>query len=182
MIFEPLPLAGAYRIRLAPAVDDRGFFARRFCARTFAGRGLETDFVERSISFNRRRGTLRGLHIQAPPHIETKIVRCTRGAVFDVIVDLRAGSQTYGRWHGEEIVAEEHLLLYIPKGLAHGFQTLVDDTEIDYEITPAYAPESTCGIRFDDAAIDIAWPLEAKIVSQRDESLPSLSELAHKFK
>jgi dTDP-4-dehydrorhamnose 3,5-epimerase len=182
MIFEPLPLAGAYRIRLAPSVDDRGFFARRFCARTFAERGLETDFVERSISFNRRRGTLRGLHIQAPPHVETKIIRCTRGAAFDAIVDLRAGSQTYGRWHGEKIAADAHLVLYIPKGFAHGFQTLVDDTEIDYEITPAYAPESACGIRFDDTAINIAWPIEEKIVSQRDQSLPRLTELAHAFK
>jgi len=97
-------------------------------------------------------------------------------------VDLRAGSQTYGRWHGEKIAADEHLVLYVPKGFAHGFQTLVDDTEIDYEITPAYAPESACGIRFDDTAINIAWPIEEKIVSQRDQSLPRLTELVHAFK
>lgn len=179
MIFEPLPLSGAYRIRLAPAVDDRGFFARRFCSQTFAERGLETDFVQRSISFNRRRGTLRGLHIQMPPFAETKIVRCTRGAAFDVIVDLRTGSQTYGRWHAEEIVADNHVLIYIPKGFAHGFQTLVDDTEIDYEITPAYAPTSAGGIRFDDGAINIEWPVEEKIVSLRDRTLPSLAEFGY---
>src|SRR5437588_12233597 len=124
MIFESLTLSGAHRVRLSPSADDRGFFARRFCGETFAGRGLETDFVQRSISYNRRRGTIRGLHFQASPASETKIVRCTRGAAFDVLVDLRPRSTTYGRWHGEEITADNHVMLYVPGGVAHGFQTL----------------------------------------------------------
>ncbi len=175
MIFEPLPLSGAYRIRLSPSVDDRGFFARRFCVEEFAERGLETDFVQRSVSYSHLSGTLRGLHIQAPPAAEAKIVRCTRGAAIDVIVDLRVGSPTYSHWHGEEIAAGNRHMLYIPKGFAHGFQTLVDETEIDYEITPAYVPSAARGIRFDDASINISWPIEKKIISQRDRSLPLLS-------
>ena len=178
MIFEPLPLSGAYRIRPAPAVDDRGFFARRFCSRTFAERGLETDFVQRSISFNHRRGTVRGLHMQMPPFAETKIVRCTRGAAFDVIVDLRAGSQTYRRWHGEELTAENRVMIYVPKGFAHGFQTLSDATELDYEITPEYRPDAARGIRFDDPALAIPWPLANPLLSPRDAALPPLATMA----
>lgn len=178
MIFEPLPLSGAYRIRLAPAVDDRGFFARRFCSRAFAERGLETDFVQRSISFNNRRGTLRGLHIQMPPFAETKIVRCTRGAAFDVIVDLRPGSSTYGRWHGEELTGDDRVMIYVPKGFAHGFQTLWDATELDYEITPEYQPDAARGIRFDDSALAIAWPLANPLLSPRDAALPPLAPAA----
>ncbi len=174
MTFEPLSLPGAYCIRPGRSVDDRGFFARRFCAETFARHGLATDFVQRSISFNNRRGTIRGLHFQAPAAVETKIVRCTRGAAFDVIVDLRAGSPTYGRWHGEEITADNRLMVYVPKGFAHGFQTLSDATEIDYEITPEYRPEAARGIRFDDPTLAIAWPLPNPILSQRDVALPTL--------
>jgi dTDP-4-dehydrorhamnose 3,5-epimerase len=169
--FESLSLPGAYRIRMNSLTDDRGFFARRFCAEAFRKRDMEFDFVQRSISFNLRRGTLRGLHFQAPPALETKIVRCTRGAAFDVVVDLRAGSPTYGRWHGEELSADNRLMLYIPKGVAHGFQTLMDDTEIDYEITPAYVPEAARGVRFDDPTLAIAWPVPDPIVSQRDANL-----------
>lgn len=176
MIFEPL-LNGAYRIRLEPSVDERGFLARRFCATTFAELGLETDFVQRTISFNRFRGTIRGLHFQAPPVTETKIVRCTRGAAFDVIVDLRAGSPTSARWHGEEITADNRTMLYVPKGFAHGFQSLVDATEIDYEITPAYVPDAVRGVRFDDPRLAIAWPIAERIVSRRDRELPFVAEI-----
>ena len=175
--FESLSLSGAYRIRMIPLADDRGFFVRRFCAETFRSRGLETDFVQRSVSYNARRGTLRGLHFQAPPAVETKIVRCTRGAVFDVIVDLRADSPTYGDWHGEEISADNRLMLYIPRGFAHGFQTLTDHTEVDYEITPAYEPNAARGIRFDDPALAIDWPVPQLIISPRDTNLAKMKNI-----
>jgi dTDP-4-dehydrorhamnose 3,5-epimerase len=177
LVFEPLWLPGAYRIRMNPFADDRGFFARRFCAEAFRDRDLEYDFVQRSISFNARRGTLRGLHFQAPPALETKIVRCSRGVAFDVIVDLRAGSLTYGRWHSEELSADNRVMLYVPRGFAHGFQTLIDDTEIDYEITPAYVADAASGVRFDDPTLAIAWPLADAVVSARDRDLPVLGAL-----
>jgi dTDP-4-dehydrorhamnose 3,5-epimerase len=172
MIFHPLDLAGAYRIEPQLVADERGAFARRFCAETFRAHGLEGDLVQRSISFNARAGTLRGMHFQAPPHLEAKLVRCTRGAIFDVMVDLRDGSPTYGQWYGEELSANNRVILYIPKGFAHGFQTLVDDTEVDYEITPAYVPGAGGGFRFDDPALAIAWPLPVIMVSERDRALP----------
>jgi dTDP-4-dehydrorhamnose 3,5-epimerase len=172
MIFRPLHLAGAYRIELQLIADERGAFARRFCAETFRAHGLESDLVQRSVSFNTRAGTLRGMHFQAPPHLEAKLVRCTRGAVFDVMVDLREDSGTYGQWHGEELSADNRMMLYIPKGFAHGFQTLVDDTEIDYEITPAYVPNADGGFRFDDPALAIPWPLPVVMVSERDQAFP----------
>jgi dTDP-4-dehydrorhamnose 3,5-epimerase len=173
MIFHPLQLAGAYRIELQLMVDERGAFGRRFCADEFRALGLETDLVQRSISFNARAGTLRGMHFQAPPHLETKIVRCTRGAIFDVLVDLRQGSPTYGHWHGEELAADNRRALYIPKGFAHGFQSLVDNTEVDYEITPAYVPEAAAGFRFDDSALAIDWPVADMTISERDKALPT---------
>ncbi len=178
LTFELLSLPGAYRIRMNPSADERGFFARRFCADAFRNRELEYDFVQRSVSFNSRRGTLRGLHFQAPPASETKIVRCTRGVAFDVIVDLRAESPTFGHWHGEEISADNRIMLYVPRGFAHGFQTLTDDTEIDYEITPAYVPDAAHGIRFDDQRLAIKWPLSNAIVSTRDRQLPLLGAFA----
>jgi dTDP-4-dehydrorhamnose 3,5-epimerase len=176
MIFHQLHLAGAYRIELQLITDERGAFARRFCAETFRAHGLESDLVQRSVSFNMRAGTLRGMHFQTPPHLEAKLVRCTRGAVFDVMVDLRDGSGTYGRWHGEELSADNRVMLYIPKGFAHGFQTLLDDTEVDYEITPAYVPGTDHGFRFDDPSLDIRWPIAATIMSDRDKGLPASCE------
>ena len=173
MIFNQLHLAGAYRIEPELIADERGGFARRFCAETFRAHGLESDLVQRSVSFNLRAGTLRGLHFQAPPHLEAKLVRCTRGAAFDVMIDLRKGSATYGQWHGEELSADNRRMLYIPKGFAHGFQTLVDDTEVDYEITPAYVPGADRGFRFDDPSLGIRWPLPSVIISDRDEALPA---------
>lgn len=172
MIFQQLVLHGAYRIVPELMSDERGAFARRFCADEFSALQLETNFVQRSISVNRKAGTLRGMHFQAPPCLETKLVRCVRGAVFDVMVDLREGSSTYGRWHGEELSADNRVILYIPKGFAHGFQTLVDDTELDYEISPAYVPGAERGFRFDDPSIGIAWPIASAIVSERDMVLP----------
>ena len=172
MRFYPLDLVGAYRVEPQLVVDERGAFARRFCADTFRAQGLENDFVQRSFSFNAVAGTLRGMHFQAPPHLETKLVRCPRGAIFDVMVDLREGSSTYGQWYGEELTADNRVMLYIPKGFAHGFQSLVDNTEVDYEITPAYIPEATVGFRFDDPELAIRWPLKRSITSDRDKTLP----------
>jgi dTDP-4-dehydrorhamnose 3,5-epimerase len=176
MIFHRLHLAGAYRIEPQLIGDERGAFARRFCADTFRAEGLESDLLQRSFSFNLRAGTLRGMHFQAPPHLEVKLVRCTRGAVFDVMVDLRADSATYGQWHGEELTADNRMMLYIPKGFAHGFQTLVDNTEVDYEITPAHVPGADRGFRFDDPSLDIRWPIAASIISDRDKALPASRE------
>jgi dTDP-4-dehydrorhamnose 3,5-epimerase len=172
MIFTSVHLDGAYRIEPQLIEDERGAFGRRFCASEFSARGLESDLVQRSISINARAGTIRGMHFQAPPHLEAKIVRCTRGAIFDVMVDLRDGSPTYGRWHGEELSADNRLMLYIPKGFAHGFQSLVDNAEVDYEITPAYVPGAGAGFRFDDPTLAIDWPIADVIISERDKALP----------
>jgi dTDP-4-dehydrorhamnose 3,5-epimerase len=172
MIFHPLKLAGAYRIEPQLISDQRGMFMRRFCADSFEARGLESDLRQRSTSFNLQAGTLRGMHFQAPPNLETKLVRCVRGAVFDVMVDLRAGSETYGLWHGEELTADNRVMLYIPEGFAHGFQTLMDDTEVDYEISPAYVPGADRGVRFDDPSLGITWPIKPALMSDRDKSLP----------
>jgi dTDP-4-dehydrorhamnose 3,5-epimerase len=176
MMFHVLRLAGAYRIEPQLMVDERGAFARRFCADELRALGLETDLVQRSISFNAQAGTLRGMHFQAPPHLEAKIVRCTRGAIYDVLVDLREGSPTYGQWHGEQLTADNRLMLYIPKGFAHGFQSLVDNTEVDYEITPAYVSGAGNGFRFDDPALAIDWPIVDVIMSGRDKALPKSHE------
>lgn len=173
MRFDPLPIPGAFRILITPDSDERGFFARRFCADEFARRGLETRFDQRSMSFNAKRGTLRGLHFQAQPFDETKLVRCIRGAAFDVIVDVRPPSPAYGRWHGEELSAENRVILYIPAGVAHGFQTLSDNTEMDYEITSGYVAEARRGFRYDDPAFGISWPIDEPVINKRDLEWPA---------
>jgi len=176
VIFTALPLPGAYLIEPEPATDERGFFARLWCAQEFAARGLRADFVQSSISSNRRRGTLRGLHYQLPPHVETKLVRCIRGAVFDCIVDLRPQSPTYQQWHACELTAENGHAIYIPEGLAHGFQTLADDTVLHYEITAAYSAHHAQGIHWNDAKLSIRWPLAAPLImSEKDQHLPTLA-------
>ena len=177
IVVEPLAIAGAFRILPVQRKDDRGFFARTFCSDTFAARGLATHFVQRSTSFNLKRGTLRGLHFQADPHGETKLVRCTRGKVFDVLVDLRKDSASFGRWHAEELDPGRTNTLYIPAGCAHGFQTLADDSEVYYEITPAYVASASRGIRYDDPDLAIGWPLKDAVLSERDLQLPRLREL-----
>ncbi len=177
LVFEPLPISGAFRVRPVQRKDERGFFARTFSDAAFAENGLKTNFVERSTSFNARRGTLRGMHFQADPHGETKTVRCTRGRVFDVLVDLRKASPTFGQWYGEELDPETSTILYIPDGCAHGFQTLADNSEIFYEITPAYVPGASRGVLFDDPDLAIRWPLKDAILSERDRQLPRLRDL-----
>ena len=169
MIFQPLPLAGAFVISIEPHQDERGFFARSFCREEFGQQRLETSFVQNSISFNARRGTLRGMHFQRAPHEETKVVRCTRGAAYDVIIDLRPGSASWGKWAGVEISADNHLMVYVPAGFAHGFKTLTDDTELEYQISTAYAPQAAAGVRWNDPRFAIDWPHTPElIVSDRD--------------
>jgi dTDP-4-dehydrorhamnose 3,5-epimerase len=176
VIFTELPLAGAFLIEPERHADERGFFARVWCAREFGDRGLATVFVQSSISFNKRRGTLRGLHLQSPPHAETKLVRCTRGAAFDVLVDLRPESATYKRWHVCELTAENRGTVYIPEGIAHGFQTLSDDTELAYCISTYYEPAAARGVRWDDPTLAIAWPMvPPTVVSEKDRQLPFLA-------
>ena len=177
MIFEAAPLAGAFIITPEPAGDERGEFARLFCAETFAAQGLDRRLDQISYSFNRRKGTLRGLHLQRPPHGEAKLVRVTAGAIFDVIVDVRAGSPTFGRWFGLELSAADRRQLYIPIGFAHGFQTLTDAAEVAYAISTPYAPHAQDGLRWNDPALAIAWPDPAgAILSERDQGLSPLAE------
>ena len=152
--------------------DERGFFARVYCEREFSERGLETRFAQCSVSFNRARGTVRGLHYQAAPDQEVKVVRCTSGALFDVVVDLRRGSGTYGKWAGIDLSASNRRMVYIPAGCAHGFQTLQDDCEVFYQISVEYRPELSRGVRYDADDLSIRWPLPVSVVSARDRALP----------
>jgi dTDP-4-dehydrorhamnose 3,5-epimerase len=170
--FAQTKLAGAYVIDVDKMEDERGFFARTFCHDEFAAHRLRSVFVQCSVSFNQRRGTLRGLHLQEPPHEEAKLVRCARGAIYDVILDLRANSSTHGHWVAEELTADNGRMLYIPEGCAHGFQTLEDNSEVFYQMSEAYHPESARGLRWNDPAFAIRWPLANPIVSQRDAAYP----------
>jgi dTDP-4-dehydrorhamnose 3,5-epimerase len=155
MIFAATQFDGAWLIDIEPREDERGFFARTWCRQELTAQGLDTEIAQESLSFNRHRGTVRGVHFQRSPHEETKIVRCARGAIFDVIIDLRPHSATYLRWQGFELTADNRRALYILKGFAHGFQTLTDDAEIAYQISAFYAPEAAGGYRYDDAAFGI---------------------------
>lgn len=168
MIFKPLALAGACLVELEAIADDRGFFARSWCLKTFEESGLNSNLVQCNVSFNKKRGTLRGLHYQATPHAEVKLVRCTRGKIWDVIVDLRTASPTFKRWEAVELTPENLKMLYIPEGFAHGFQTLVDDTEVSYQMSEYYHPECSRGVRYDDPAFAIDWPPMEQIISKRD--------------
>jgi dTDP-4-dehydrorhamnose 3,5-epimerase len=173
MIFLTTRLDGAWLIDIERKEDERGFFARTWCRKELAAQDLDAEIVQESVSYNRNRGTVRGLHFQRPPHEETKIVRCSRGAIFDMIVDLRPSSPTYLRWQGFELTAENRRALYIPKGFAHGFQSLTEDAEIAYQISAFYAPEAAGGYRYDDAAFGIAWPLPVTVISSRDLEWPA---------
>lgn len=174
MKFRPLPLPGAYLIEPQPIADNRGFFGRVFCAEEFARHGLETAVSQCNISFNARSGTLRGMHFQIAPHEEVKVVRCTSGAIYDVILDLRPDSPTFLHWHAVELTADNRHLLYVPAGLAHGFQTLADGTEVFYQMSTPYAPEHAKGVRFDDPSAGIEWPLPVSVISDRDLAYPLL--------
>ena len=174
MKFLPTPLAGAYIVELERLEDERGFFARSFCEEEFRKHGLRPGIAQCNVSWNRRRGTLRGLHFQAIPHEEAKVVRCTRGAVWDVVVDLRDGSATRRRWHAVELSAENRRALYVPEGFAHGFQTLAEDSEVLYQMSESYYPELARGVRWDDPRLGIKWPLPDPILSERDRSYAPL--------
>ena len=177
MIFRPTELAGAYVIDPERLEDARGFFARTWCQREFREHGLNAALVQCSVSFNRVKGTWRGMHYQQAPHEEAKLVRCTRGAICDVIVDLRRDSATFGRHVMVELSAESRRMLYIPERFAHGFQTLEDDTEVLYQMSQFYEPESARGFRWNDPAFAIALPLPVSVVSERDRAYPDF-ELA----
>ena len=172
MKFVPTPLCGAYLIELEKRGDHRGFFARFFCEQEFAASGLETRFVQVNNSLTAGAGTLRGMHFQLPPAAEVKVVRCIRGALHDVIIDLRADSPTYLKWFGADLSAENRAMMYVPRGFAHGFITLVDDTEALYLVSAPYAPELERGVRFDDPSFGISWPLAPTEMSAKDRAWP----------
>lgn len=172
MKFTPTALAGAWIVDVEPAADERGFFARTWCRREFAEHGIDCDFVQTSVSYNRLAGTLRGLHYQRPPHDETKLVRCIRGALYDVIVDIRPDSGTRGHWLGVELSAENRRALLVPEGFAHGFVTLADETEVAYQISAYYTPGHAAGLRYDDPALAIDWPVEIRVIADKDRRWP----------
>nr|CRH06247.1 dTDP-4-dehydrorhamnose 3,5-epimerase related [Candidatus Magnetococcus massalia] len=174
MRFIPLQIAGAFVIELEPMGDARGHFARTYCERTFAAAGLHTHWRQSSLSHNRQRGTLRGMHYQCAPHGEIKLVRCLAGSLFDVICDMRQGSPTYGQWQGVTLTSGAHNGVYLPRGVAHGFQTLEPETVILYQMSDEYAPDATAGFHWCDPAVGIAWPLDEAILSSKDSQLPSL--------
>ncbi|MFO0868817.1 MAG: dTDP-4-dehydrorhamnose 3,5-epimerase [Pirellulales bacterium] len=175
MKFHPTALPGAYLIELEPIRDERGYFARTWCQRELADQGLEATVVQCSLSHNLRPGTVRGMHLQRAPHEETKLVRCNRGAIYDVLVDLRPASPTHRQWQGFELTADNHRMLYIPPGLAHGFQTLAADCDVFYMMTTWYQPASAAGVRWDDPAFGIQWPLPVSMISERDRLYPDYS-------
>ncbi len=172
MRFSPTALRDVVIVDVEPHLDGRGLFARTVCEEELARAGLPGRFVQSSVSFNTRRGTLRGMHYQLPPHAEGKLVRCTRGAIFDVALDLRPGSTGAPRWVGVELSCDNRRALYVPPGYAHGFQTLGDDTEVLYLMTEAYAPDAARGVRWNDRAFAIEWPIAAPIMSERDATYP----------
>jgi len=168
--FQQTPLAGAFVVEPEPLADERGFFARTFCANQFAQAGLAAEVAQCSVSFNQKKGTLRGMHYQRAPHGEAKLIRCTRGAIYDVILDLRRDSPTFRSWIATELSADNRKALFIPEGFAHGFQTLFDATEVYYQISVDYVPAASEGVRWDDPAFQIEWPEMPLIISERDRS------------
>ena len=175
MVFTETKLPGAFIIEINPLEDERGFFARTWCQREFAARGLKTEVRQCNISFNKKKGTLRGMHYQAKPHEEAKLVMCIRGAIYDVIIDLRPDSPTGKQWLAVELTAQNRRMLYIPEGFAHGFQTLEDHTEVFYYMFEFYYPESARGVRWDDPAFAIEWPNPNYIISAKDQDYPYLT-------
>ena len=175
MIFRETAIPGVFVVEIEPRSDHRGLFARSWCQREFVEHGLNAGLVQCSLSFNKHRGTLRGMHYQAAPYAEAKLVRCTRGAIWDVALDLRQGSPTFRRHVGVELTADNRKALYIPEGVAHGFQTLEDDTEVLYQMSEFYAPEAARGVRYDDPAFAISWPITEPILLERDRTYPSIA-------
>ncbi len=172
MIFTETKLKGAYIIDVKRIEDDRGFFARTFCQREFNEHGLKTNIVQSNVSYNKRRATLRGLHIQLTPYEETKLVRCCRGSIYDVIVDLRKDSETCKQWIGAQLTSSNYKMLYIPAGFAHAFITLEDDTEVEYQVSEFYTPSAEKGFRWNDPSFNIIWPIEPQLISEKDQAHP----------
>jgi dTDP-4-dehydrorhamnose 3,5-epimerase len=175
MIFQKTKLPGVFEIHLEPMADARGFFARSWCRREFESHGLNPAVAQCNISFNEQKGTLRGMHYQAEPHPETKLVRCTQGAIYDVVVDLRPGSPTLMQWIGVALTAANHSMIYVPEGCAHGFLTLEDRTEVFYQMSEFYYPELSRGARWNDPVFQIAWPSPPAVISERDRSYPDFA-------
>lgn len=179
MIFHKTPLEGAFTIELERRGDDRGFFARFFCEKEFGAQGLETRFAQVNNSLSAKAGTLRGLHYQLPPSAEVKLVRAVKGALWDVIVDLRAGSPTFGKWFGAELNDENRLMMYVPRGFAHALITLTDNVEALYLVSDFYAPQCERGLRWNDPAIGIQWPIQPTEISEKDRAWPDLNAAFH---
>ncbi len=177
MEFIETALTGAYLVRLDKKHDERGFNARAFCEREFAAHGLTPRVVQTNIIYNPHKGTLRGFHYQQPPFAECKLFRCVRGSIYDVIIDLRPGSATYRSWLAVELSATKDELLYVPEGFAQGFQTLENDTELIYQVSQFYTPESGRGIRYDDPVFSIPWPLPVSVISRQDAAWPAFCEV-----
>ncbi|WP_447979310.1 dTDP-4-dehydrorhamnose 3,5-epimerase [Candidatus Nitrospira bockiana] len=176
MIFTRTEIPGAYLIDVEPREDERGMFARTWCAGEYEAHGLNPRIVQCSVSYTKARGTLRGMHYQVPPRAEAKLVRCTRGAIFDVIIDLRAGSPAFSKHLAVILTAENRRMLYVPEGCAHGFQTLEDHTEVFYQMSEVYAPACARGVRWDDPAFGIRWPAGDPILSERDRTFPDFPD------
>jgi dTDP-4-dehydrorhamnose 3,5-epimerase len=179
MLFEPLPLGGAWLVKQERASDERGFFARTFCVREFAAQGLNGSFVQSSVSWNRQRGTVRGMHFQWPPSAEAKLVRCTRGSIEDILLDLRPRSGTFLRHVAVRLDAASGDAVYIPEGFAHGFQTLVDDVEVQYHMTTEFQPAVAGGFRWNDPAFSIRLPLEVAAIAARDAGYADFDRAAY---
>lgn len=175
MIFKETRLKDAYVISIEKREDPRGFFARAWCRREFEEHGLRADFVQANISYNLKKGTLRGMHYQVSPYEEVKLVRCTKGAIYDSIIDLRPDSPTFKNWIGVELTSASRDMLYVPEGFGHGFQVLEDDTEVFYDVTQFYHPGSERGVRYDDPAFGIAWPMDVRVISEKDKTWPEFS-------
>ncbi len=176
MEFTETALKGAFLVGLRRITDERGFFARGWCRDEFAAHGLNPNMVQLNTAASHRKGTLRGMHYQTAPHEEAKFVRCTRGALFDVIVDLRPGSPTHRHWFGAELSGDNGLMLYVPEGFAHGYETLTNDTEMYYLTAAAYAPGSARGVRYNDPGFGISWPLPVEVISEADASWPDYAK------
>jgi dTDP-4-dehydrorhamnose 3,5-epimerase len=172
MIFTPTEIEDVFVVELEKREDDRGFFARGFCVREFENHGMNLQVVQANISYNRHKGTLRGMHYQVAPCEETKFLRCTKGSIYDVVIDMRADSRTYKKWFGVDLSDKNYKMLYVPRNFAHGFQTLEDDTEVMYLVSEFYAPETERGVRYDDPIFDIQWPLPVAQISDRDARWP----------
>lgn len=175
MIFHKTNLKDAYIIELNKLKDERGFFARQYCQNEFRDHGIQISIVQANVSYNKLKGTLRGMHFQTEPHGEAKLVRCTKGGIYDAIIDVRSDSPTFKKWIGVELTEHNHKMLYVPEGFAHGFITLQDDTEVTYQVSEFYTPGAEEGIRWDDPTFNIDWPVEVNVISEKDLNWPDFN-------